>query len=692
MDLSTPLKTLPGIGEKKAELFASAGFSCYQDLLNHIPRKYISHSMAIPIKSLESDAYVTIFGTVLTTGILHGKKKRFTLSISDGTGICKAVWFRFINQVEKRIKKGMKVALTGKVNYFSGYQIVHPEIEILSEDTQHVNEETFLPIYSVPDVLRKKHISSSQIKTYIGHILTRISTINIPEQLPSLVLKKHNFPTLIEAYRFVHQPTSETESVYGLSRFKFEELFYLQLYLLIRKRKVQHTQKGNTFSHVGPIFNALYKELPFELTSAQKRVIKEIRRDMKMDVPMNRLVQGDVGSGKTIVALLCLAIAVDNGFQTAFMAPTEILAEQHYLNLAKYADRCGLRITLLTGKLRKKQREERLLDIANGMVDIVVGTHAVIQDAVQFNKLGFVIIDEQHRFGVMQRASLLEKGENPDVLVMTATPIPRTLALTVYGDLDVSVINELPAGRKPIETRWYYDNREAEVYAFILSEIKQGSQVYIVFPLIEESEKMDLKAATDAYENLCSGVLSGVRVGLLHGRMKPQEKEDVMHAFKQHELDVLVSTTVIEVGVDVPNATIMLIENAERFGLTQLHQLRGRVGRGKKQSYCLLKTAYNLSSDGKERMEVMCSTNDGFRIAEEDLRIRGIGELFGTRQSGISDLRMANLATDQAWLLKAREAAEALLEDDPHIRKNEHKGLRSAVVLYAKRFGLIDIA
>ncbi|MCB0280288.1 MAG: ATP-dependent DNA helicase RecG, partial [Calditrichaeota bacterium] len=450
---------------------------------------------------------------------------------------------------------------------------------------------------------------------------------------------------------------------------------------------------GIRFEKLGEHFHSIHDGLHFELTEAQKRVLKEIRRDTMAPFSMNRLVQGDVGSGKTIVAILTIAIAADNGYQSAFMAPTEILAEQHYLNLLKLTDLAGLRVTFLSGSLKESQRKERLQSIANGMTDVVVGTHAVIQKNVRFQKLGMVVIDEQHRFGVMQRAELLEKGDAPDVLVMTATPIPRTLALTVYGDLDVSVIDEMPKGRVPIKTLWRYDNKEAEIHQFITQRLEAGEQAYIVYPLIEESEKIDIKSAIEQFERISTGVYKKYRLALLHGRMKAEEKEDVMRRFKAGEIQAIISTTVIEVGVDVPNATVMLIENAERFGLSQLHQLRGRVGRGSKQSYCILKTSYRIGDDAKERMQIMVDHLDGFKIAEEDLRLRGIGELFGTRQSGISDLRMANLATDQDWLMKARAEAEHILQEDPHLRKAEHSALRQIVMTdYQQRFGLIEIA
>jgi ATP-dependent DNA helicase RecG len=693
MQLTDDIKFIKGVGPKRAEAFYASAVYTAIDLLNLIPRRYISHKSAIPISQLKVDDYVTIVGKVMTCGVQRGRKKRFVIALSDGTGICQAVWFNFINSIQEKVKKGLTIAISGKVGYFGGYQITHPELEIISESDKFERQDFIVPVYPLSDALRKANVSSSHIKKYIHNILHETHIPKELDTLPISLVEKYKFNSLNDAYLQIHFPENEDQAKDNLARFKYEELFHLQLYLLMRKLTFQHRESGISFDQVGQHFQQILNALDFELTAAQKRVIKEIRRDMKNTLPMNRLLQGDVGSGKTIVAILCIAIAIDNNYQTAFMAPTEILAEQHYLNLLKFATVANLRITFLSGSLKASQKKERLQDIANGMVDIVVGTHAIIEDAVHFNNLGFIVIDEQHRFGVMQRAKLSAKGKNPDLLVMTATPIPRTMALTVYGDLDVSIIDELPPGRIEIKTVWRFDNKEQEVYQFIKEKVRGGDQVYIVFPLVEESEKIDLKSATESYEKLKEEAFADLKLGLLHGRMKASEKEVIMSEFKNHKLDILVSTTVIEVGVDIPNASIMVVEHAERFGLSQLHQLRGRVGRGKKESFCILKTPYNLGQDARERMEIICKTNDGFKLAEEDLRIRGIGELFGTKQSGFSDLKFANLVTDQILLQYARKDAEELIENDPHLRKNEHQILKDIVVnQYQKKFGLIDIA
>ena len=693
MQLTDDVKFIKGVGPKKAEAFYASGIYTAFDLLNLIPRQYISHKSAIPISQLKVDDYVTIVGKVMTCGVQRGRKKRFVLVISDGTGICQAVWFNYISSIQEKIKKGITIAISGKVGYFGGYQLTHPELEIISDSETFERQDFIIPVYPLSEGLRKSNISSNHIKKFIQSILKETDIPPELDSLPISIVEKYKFNNLKESYLNIHNPLSEDLAKDNLARFKYEELFHLQLYLLMKKLSYQNRANGIAFETVADHFNKVHNALDFELTKAQKRVIKEIRRDMKQKLPMNRLVQGDVGSGKTIVAILCLAIAIDNNYQTAFMAPTEILAEQHYLNLLKFATIANLRITFLSGSLKASQKKERLQDIANGMVDIVVGTHAIIEDSVSFNNLGFIVIDEQHRFGVMQRAKLSAKGKNPDLLVMTATPIPRTMALTVYGDLNVSVIDELPPGRIQIKTLWRFDNKEQEVYDFIREKVNQGDQVYIVFPLVEESEKIDLKSATESYEKLSTGIFKDLRLGLLHGKMKSAEKEEIMQAFKKHELDILVSTTVIEVGVDVPNASIMLIEHAERFGLSQLHQLRGRVGRGNKESFCIIKTPYNLGQDARERMSILCKVNDGFKLAEEDLRIRGIGELFGTKQSGFSDLKFANLITDQILLQYAREDAEELIYNDPQLRKNENRVLKDIVInQYQKKFGLIEIA
>jgi ATP-dependent DNA helicase RecG len=693
MQLKDDIQFVKGIGPKRADIFYQSNINTVKDFLFLLPRTYLQHSHAKKIRELQEDEFVTVIGRVMSAGKAHGRKERFVVHVTDGSGIIQGVWFNFIKQVENKIKKGMTVALRGKVAFYAGFQIVHPEIEIISEDEKQVPQEFIIPIYPISEPFRKANLNNTSLRKLYESILEKLVINDEDDLLPNEIIKRQHFLNLNVAFKNMHFPESPSQATEALRRFKFEELFLLQLYLQLKKRHYETTNKGHVFEKVGDIFNAILANLPFELTDAQKKVIKEIRKDIKSTKPMNRLIQGDVGSGKTVVALLSMAFAADNNFQSVLMAPTEILAEQHYQNIIKFTAGTQIIVCLLTGSLTEKQKKLRYADIANGMVHIVVGTQALIQEKVNFNHLGLVIIDEQHRFGVMQRALLMEKGSNPHVLVMTATPIPRTMALTVYGDLDISIINELPKGRLPIKTVWKFDHVSNEIYSYIKQKVTDGDQVYIVYPLVEDSEKIDLKSAVESFSKLQTGVFQNIPMALLHGKMKGEEKESIMAAFKAGDTKILVSTTVIEVGVDVPNATIMLVENAERFGLSQMHQLRGRIGRGAKQSLCIFKTSHNVGADAKERMKIMCETNDGFKIAEEDMRLRGLGELFGTRQSGYSDFRIANLMTDGLILEEARNEAFQLLDSDPRLSKAEHKNIKDFIVENVQnRFGLIDIA
>lgn len=694
------IKYVKTIGEKRAQALSSAGVNSVGDLLRYYPRRYLDRTTVTPICKLRIGEDATVIGRVENMGIVKSRKNwnsRFRLILADETGALSCVWFKGVRFLEKAFKVGETLAVFGKVTFFEGFQITHPEIDRLSdeEDGNFVHTGRIIPLYPSSQTLREFHFDSRGFRRLMKPVLDEFLG-SMDETLPPYVLRERGLIPLQEALRQIHFPDDEKRLAAAQRRLKFEELFYLQLMLAYRKMTFGIEKHGVVFEKVGPLTSALIESLPFELTDAQKKVIREIRKDMKSGRPMNRLVQGDVGSGKTVVALICMMIALDNGYQATIMAPTEILAEQHYLTISEYLFGQNVKVGLITGSQTKKDRDRILESIRSCETDLVVGTHAVFQKMVEFGKLGFVVIDEQHRFGVLQRAELIKKGRSrdlqPDVLVMTATPIPRTLALTVYGDLDVSVIDRLPSGRKKIVTRSASEKAIGGVYDFVRGEIAKGRQIYIVYPLIDETEKSDLKAAIVGFEKLSKKVFSDLAVGLLHGKMKSDEKEQAIRSFKKGELDILVSTTVVEVGVDVPNATVMVIEHAERFGLTQLHQLRGRVGRGAEQAFCILVKGKKLTDEAVERIRVMEATTDGFKIAEEDLRIRGPGDFFGTRQSGLPDLKIANILFDYEILREARRAAFNLVRLDPQLRAPENKAVRKNFIdKYKNRFSLVNI-
>lgn len=633
------------------------------------------------MKNLRRDQEVTVVGKVVNKGIQPGRKKRFVMVLTDKTGYLTCVWFNQVNMWNRMFNVGETLAMSGKIGYFGGYQLVHPEFDRLAdtEDADEFSEQflhtgSIIPMYPSSESLKNVGLDSRGFRRILrAAIQTHLDKIE--ETLSPAIIKQQKLISLQSAIAQIHYPASFDELQAAQHRLKFDELFYIELLLAYRKRHIGLMKKGIEFKLVGDRTSALVEKLPFELTNAQKKVMREIRADMKKPQPMHRLVQGDVGSGKTVVALISMLIAVENGFQAALMAPTEILAEQHCYNVRKFVADLGLSVSLLIGAQKAAERRKILKSIQSGECDIVIGTHALIQESVEFQNLGFVVIDEQHRFGVMQRANLLEKGLTPDVLVMTATPIPRTLSLTVYGDLDVSVIDEIPPGRKPVKTYWRTSDKREQIYKFVKDQVKEGRQAYIVFPLVEESEKLDLEAATESYERMAAGIFSDLKIALLHGRMKSEEKDAVMNAFKAGESEILVSTTVIEVGVDVPNATVMVIEHAERFGLPQMHQLRGRVGRGQHQSYCILVAQQPFSADALQRLNTMTKTNDGFKIAEVDLKLRGPGEFFGTKQHGLPELRIANPVTDVTILINARQEAFKLASEDPQLLQAENSAI-----------------
>ena len=687
---------LPGVGPKKAEILQKeAGISSYEDLLFYFPYKYIDRSRFYKVAEVTGDMpYIQLKGRILffdTVG--EGRTRRLIGKFTDGTGTIDLVWFKGINYVMDKIKTGVDYIVFGKPTEFGHiYNIPHPDIDTLDQADKVANGLT--PFYNTSEKMKKSFLNSRAVQNLQYTLLSGLNW-TLPETLPPAVLNRIRMMPFPEAIRNVHFPESVDKLRKAQLRLKFDELFFIQLNILrssnLRKLKL----KGIVFPSVGDYFNTFYKEyLRFELTNAQKRVVREIRADMGSGRQMNRLLQGDVGSGKTLVALLSMLLAVDNHCQACMMAPTEILATQHYATVMGFLKDMDIKVALLTGSTKKKERNKILPAIASGEIQIVIGTHALIEETVVFSSLGLAIIDEQHRFGVEQRSRLWTKNSIvPHVLVMTATPIPRTLAMTLYGDLDVSVIDELPPGRKPIQTVHRYDNKKAQLYDFLRKEIGQGRQVYVVYPLIEGSEKLDYKNLEEGFETF-KEVFPEYKVCMVHGKMKAAEKEAEMQKFISGEAQILMATTVIEVGVNVPNASVMVIESAERFGLSQLHQLRGRVGRGAEQSYCVLVSSYKLSNETRKRLEIMVSSNNGFEIAEADLRLRGHGDLEGTRQSGEGiDLKIANLAADGQILQYARDIAQEVLNEDPDLLSEPNRILNERLkTLFAKKvnWGMIS--
>lgn len=685
-ELTDPVAVAHGVGEKRAAALVSEGIETVEDLLLNIPRLYIDRRSLTPISRIAPDTNATVLGTVKKSSAIPGRPGRFEVTLTDETGFLKLTWFgdKWMKGLRNRFSPGDLLMVSGKVTFFNGKQMVSPDYDLLTGDgDESLHMGRVIPIYRLSAGLRDAGLDSRGFRRIVKPLLDRLGG-EISETLPETVRLAHNLPHRAEALYAAHFPETPEAAEHARARLAFDELFYMELLLAVRKYHAEHGETGIAFQLKSPLARQLVEALPFELTAAQKRVIREIHADMVRPRPMNRLLQGDVGSGKTIVAAVAMLLAVESGYQAALMAPTEILAEQHALVLRQMLDDIPVTVTLLTGRLPAKERQRRREEIASGTAQIVIGTHALIQTDVVFHRLGLAVVDEQHRFGVAQRASLREKSTTiPDTLVMTATPIPRTLALTVYGDLEVSALDALPPGRQPITTRWLGENKRQEVNAIIRNEVAQSRQVYVVCPLVDESEKVDLKAATDLAEEMQSRTFPDLRIGLLHGRMKGDEKDAVMRAFKARDYDILVSTTVIEVGIDVPNATLMVIEHAERFGLAQLHQLRGRVGRGADASTCLLINGYApdkpIPDDALRRLQVMTETQDGFRIADEDLRIRGPGEFLGTRQSGLAGLKIADILRDEDLLHKARKAAFALVHTDPRLTKPVHQPLKAAL-------------
>ena len=666
--LDQDIQFLPSVGTKTKEILSKElGIRSYGDLLEYYPYKYVDRSKIFHISELTSDMpFVQLKGKILSYEEVDiGKRNKMLVAhFSDGYGVVDLVWFRSAQYIIKSYKVGTEYIVFGKPSAYNGrFRFAHPDIDDASK--LQISEMGMQPFYGLTENMKKRGYTSRSIERITRNLVSILPPL--PETLPDFIVNRLHLVSRDAALRMIHYPHSHQEMQKAQVRLKFEELFYVQLNILRYASDQRRKYRGYIFNRIGDIFNGFYAHhLPFELTGAQKRVMHEIRADMCSGRQMNRLLQGDVGSGKTLVALMTMLIALDNGYQACLMAPTEILAEQHLQTIRDFLQGMDIRVELLTGIVKGKKRKEILDGLATGDIQILIGTHAVIEDPVAFHRLGVAVIDEQHRFGVAQRAKLWAKSENPPhVLVMTATPIPRTLAMTIYGDLDVSVIDELPPGRKPILTLHKFDNQLTSLYQSIRRQINLGRQVYIVFPLIKESEKMDLKNLEEGYETL-KQAFPEFRLSKIHGRMKSAEKEAEMELFVKGETQILVATTVIEVGVNVPNASVMVILDAQRFGLSQLHQLRGRVGRGCDQSYCILVTSYKLSEETRKRIDIMCDTNDGFRIAEADLKLRGPGDLEGTQQSGMAfDLKIANIARDGQLVQLARTEAQAIIDADP---------------------------
>ncbi len=695
--LLTPVQYVKGVGPKLAKLFEKKGILTVEDAFYFLPRCYEDRRNLRPISELKSGRVETGFGEILLSGVAfyQGKgKKIFEAVVGDESGVITLKWFRGNEKYLKdRFKKGRKLIFSGEVRWFNHQkEIHHPDVEMVDGDIEkdYLNFKRIVPIYSETEGLHQRTLRRI-MKTILDGYADELMS-----PMPQEIIERQDLIDFSEAFQRVHFPP-EGESMERLNlhrsdghrRIIFDEFFFLELGLALKKRGVA-LETGISFRTEGYLSQKLLNQLTFKLTRAQERVLSEIREDMKKPHPMNRLIQGDVGSGKTVVALLACLYVVECGYQAAIMAPTEVLTEQHYLNLHRWLEPLGVKVALLTSSIKGSEREDLYQQIQRGDVQLVIGTHAVIQEAVEFHRLGLAIIDEQHKFGVVQRGLLRKKGENPDVLVMTATPIPRTLAMTIYGDLDISLIDEMPPGRMPVETRVFPESTMGRVYRIVEEEVRKGRQAFIVYPLVEESEKMDLKDATRMAEHLQKDIFPEFRIGLLHGRMKSDEKEVIMMEFKEGRIQILVATTVIEVGIDIPNASVMVVEHAERFGLSQLHQLRGRIGRGRYPSKCILLAQYRSSGEAKVRLRAMERTTDGFKIAEEDLSLRGPGEFFGIKQSGLPDFRVAHIIRDTPILIEARKEAFRLIQKDPELAHPSYTALKD--ILMKRWRGRLELA
>ncbi len=676
----TPIMYVKGVGPKRATVLEKSGIHTLENLLYYFPRKHLDRSTITDIASLKIGIETTIVGKILSQSLVMRRRlEYYQILVADETGTVKCIWFNGVKYIKNVFKNGDIVAMSGRVEFYRGLQLVHPEYDRLRKsEWDPLHTSRIIPLYPTSAELKSVGLDSRGFRRLMLPVLENLQ-LDIPDTLPNELRLRLHMMGLNEAFYQIHFPESVKKLKAAQDRFKFEELFFLQLILGVKRLGIKSGRKPFNYERAGPFLKKIYENLPFQLTASQKRVVKEIWSDMKSGEVMNRLLQGDVGSGKTIVALLCASIAIGNGYQAAVMAPTEILAEQHFRNLTKLCKPVGISVELLIGGQSKKERDRILENIKDGSTNLIVGTHALIQESIEFKNLTFVVIDEQHRFGVVQRSQLISKGLNPDVLVMTATPIPRTLSMTLYGDMDVSTLDELPARKGKIITRLINEDRIADTYKFVEDKVKEGNQVYIVYPLIEESKKLDLKAATEGYDYLKTHVFPNLKLSLLHGAMSSTEKDLIMHEFSEGTIDILVSTTVIEVGVDNPNANVMLIENSERFGLTQLHQMRGRIGRGDRDGFCIL-VERKRTEVSKRRLDVILSSTNGFEISDDDLKLRGPGEFFSTRQHGYPKMKIADLLTDKEHLKTARKEAFDLLESDPHLRRTENREVRKCLL------------
>ena len=688
--LDRPIEYLKGIGPQRAEVLKKElNIYLYKDLLTYFPFRYVDRTKFHTISQASDEMpFIQLRGFLFKMELIGQKNtKRLVVLFKDNTGIIELVWFKSYNWVSKQLKLGAEYIVFGKPSLFNGkFNIPHPEISIITEDLLK-QQSAFQSIYNSTEKLKLFGLDSEGIRKAQRNLLIQLQITDIQENLSNELINDYHLMSRFEAFKFIHFPNSNKQIIDASLRLKFEELFYIQLRLLKINKIRANTVKGFVFSKVGILFNDFFKlHLPFELTNAQKRVIKEIRLDMGSGRQMNRLLQGDVGSGKTLVALMSMLLALDNGFQTCLMAPTEILAQQHFETFKHFLKSINIKVALLTGSSKIKNRRIIHQQLLDGEINILIGTHALIEDVVQFKNLGLVVIDEQHRFGVAQRAKLRAKNSSPPhMLIMTATPIPRTLAMTFYGDLDTSIIDELPPGRKPIKTIHYLETHRLRVIGFIKEQIALGKQIYVVYPLIKESEKLDYQNLQQGYDDLVQEFKPpNYQISILHGKLTNDQKEFEMRRFIEHQTQIMVATTVIEVGVNITNASVMIIESAERFGLSQLHQLRGRVGRGADQSYCVLMTGYKLGQDSRLRMETMVRTNDGFEISEVDLKLRGPGDIEGTQQSGVLDLKLANLAQDGQILQLARQAAQSILDDDVNFELEKNKVFENELLLLQK--------
>jgi ATP-dependent DNA helicase RecG len=679
------LTDLPNLSIKRLNALQYAGIERTIDLLYFFPRRYIDQTTTLPMRSLKGRGEkVNVVGNIKHINqVGYRSRKRLEITIRDETGSVKGVWFNGLSYIKKHYKKGDRVLFFGKVKKYRGkFSIVHPKVEKIGNAGDMQNIARIVSVYPGNKYFSKTYITNKLLNQWIEVALKHA---RLSEFLPASIREKYSFPERVEALRMIHFPESKKEHQQALKRFKYAELFLLQLSMARLKHTTRKMNDGIVFDTFDNLTSDFFNHhLPFELTGAQRGALNDIKKDVRSGRQMNRLLQGDVGSGKTIVAIGAILMALDNQCQAAFMAPTEILAEQHYRTLQEYLEPLGINIRLLVGGQKSALRNDILSSLQGGRCQIVVGTHAIIQDNISFNNLGLVVIDEQHRFGVQQRAEILQKGENPHILVMSATPIPRSLAMTYYSDLDISLMDELPGGRKPVKTAIRSAGETAAIYRFIEDVLEEKGQAYVVYPLVEESEKIDLRDATEGFEELTSR-FPNYSVGLLHGQMPSDEKDAAMQKFIRNEVQILVSTTVIEVGVDVPNATIMMIRHADCFGLSQLHQLRGRIGRGPKQSYCILIYDRKVGKEAKFRLQKMAETNDGFAIAEADLQLRGPGDFLGTKQSGLPEFKIADIIEDQALVVQAKEDAKLLIMEDPRLQKSEHRSLRKVFIPYFKR-------